>query len=68
MTTWAVSSAYSANGHGNVTFSGHSVFYTPHHNGAFNDTVYYKISGSGVTSNWGSFTVNMSCNTNYQCF
>jgi hypothetical protein len=68
VTSWAVSSAYSANGHGAVTFSGHNVYYDPHHNGAFNDVVYYRLSGGGVTSNWGSFTVTMSCNTNYQCF
>jgi hypothetical protein len=68
VTTWSISSASSARGHGSVRVSGHQIFYTPHHNGAFTDTVSYRLTGEGVTSNWATIAITVHCNTNMGCY
>ncbi len=68
VTTWSISGASSVNGHGSVRISGRQIMYAPHHNGAFTDTVRYRLSGSGVTSNWATISVTVYCNQDMGCW
>lgn len=68
VTTWSISSASSVNGHGSVRISGHQIFYAPHHNGYFTDTVRYRLSGGGVTSNWATIAITVYCNQDMGCW
>lgn len=68
VTTWSISSASSVNGHGSVRISGHQILFAPHHNGYFTDTVRYRLSGSGVTSNWATIAITVYCNQDMGCW
>ncbi|SDP38363.1 hypothetical protein SAMN04489867_2260 [Pedococcus dokdonensis] len=68
VTTWSISSAQSVQGHGSVSIDGKTILYKPHHNGYFTDTVKYRLTGSGVTSNWGYISITVYCNQQMTCY
>ena len=68
VTTWSIANASSVSGHGSVSISGHQILYTPHHNGYFTDTIRYRLTGSGVTSNWATIAITVYCNEQMGCW
>ena len=68
VTTWSIANASSLSGHGSVSISGHQILYTPHHNGYFTDTIRYRLTGSGVTSNWATIAITVYCNEQMGCW